>query len=77
MEDLLKLPAGLAGRDYDEHPAAVSSPRSRYCIPAGFPLTHGLELSSYMWEKTALRVAYNYLRLLGQTSCVVPPGGIC
>ena len=23
-----------------------------------------------------MRVAYNYLRLLGQTSCVVPPEGV-
>lgn len=77
IEDLLTPPSGLIARGYNKQPAAgVSLPRSQHCIPAGFPLTHGSELSSYMWEKSALLVAYNYLRLLGQTSCAVPPEGV-
>lgn len=79
--DLLKPPRGLSTRDYDDRHSAVSSspnsilPREQTCIPADFPLTYGPELSSYMWEVTAVRVVYNYLRLLGQTTCTVPPEG--
>lgn len=76
IDDLLKPPSGLIARGYNGQSAGVSLPRSQHCIPAGFPLTHGSELSSYMWEKSALLVAYNYLRLLGETSCVVPPEGV-
>lgn len=76
VADLLQPPRGLAGRDYQKQPKDVSLRRSQQCIPDEFPVTHGPELSSYMWEKTAVLVAYNYLRLLGQTSCVVPPEGV-
>lgn len=81
INDLLNPPRGLSTRNYDDRHAAASPsrnpilPRQQACIPAEFPLTYGPELSSYMWELTAVRVAYNYLRLLGQTVCTVPPEG--
>lgn len=75
VADLLAPPGGLVGRDYQTQSKGVSLRRSQQCIPDEFPVTHGPELSSYMWEQTAVLVAYNYLRLLGKTSCVVPPEG--
>lgn len=75
IADLLKPPSGLVGRDYRDKPKSLFIPRSQQCVPDGFPVSLGPDLSSYMWERIALRVAYNYLRLLGQTNCVVPPEG--
>lgn len=83
IDDLLKPPRGLGiVDDSEEQPTGASLPhspilpREQACIQAGFPLTYGPTLSSYMWEPTAVRVAYNYLRLLGQTVCTVPPEGV-
>lgn len=83
IEDLLKPPRGLGIPDNSkEQPTDASLPRNailsrgQACIQAGCPLTYVPPLSSYMWELTAVRVVYNYLRLLGQTSCTVPSEGV-
>ncbi|KAK1835678.1 hypothetical protein QBC39DRAFT_430851 [Podospora conica] len=82
IDDLLKPPHGIRTRDYvEEESLGVSlsdNPllaRAPHCFVPGFPLTFSANLATYMWEPTAVRVVYNYLRLLGQTICVVPPEG--
>jgi hypothetical protein len=67
--DVLSPPRGLSARSSSLvglHPRAA-------CIPNDFPLTVG-SLSSYMWERTAVRAAYNYLRAMGEAKCSVPKG---
>ncbi|KAK0742630.1 hypothetical protein B0T18DRAFT_430067 [Schizothecium vesticola] len=68
--DLLSLLCGLSARSSSDlvgfHPRAA-------CIPNDFPLAVG-SLSSYMWERTAVRAAYNYLRAMGEAKCSVPKG---
>lgn len=83
IEKLLKAPRGIGIPDNSEEQPTGSSlprspilPRGQACIQAGCPLTYVPPLSSYMWELTAMRVVYNYLRLLGQTECTVPSEGV-
>lgn len=68
--DLLRPPRGRSDRFYD--PLALH-PRNAACIPDDFPLTVSSQ-SSYLWERTAVRAAYNYLRAMGEVRCAVPKG---
>ncbi|KAK1835677.1 hypothetical protein QBC39DRAFT_378881 [Podospora conica] len=68
--ELLRPPRGLSARSYG--PVGLH-PRGAACIPTDFPLAVG-PMSSYMWERTAVRAAYNYLRAMGETRCAVPGG---